>query len=75
MKEIALLTTSERRVLMAFRKSLITPGQMLCFYGPTLKQNKNALEQLTERDFLIKERFEGGYSLTRAGFVAMKTCD
>jgi hypothetical protein len=54
---------------------MITPGQMLCFYGPSLKQNKTALQQLTDKEFLIKERFKGGYSLTRDGFDAMRTCD
>jgi hypothetical protein len=50
------------------------PGQMLCFYGPTLKKHRPALKQLTEKELLVKEQFEGGYSLTRSGFAAMKDC-
>ena len=48
---------------------------MLCFYGPSLKQNKTALQQLTNKELLVKEKFKGGYSLTPDGFNAMKTCD
>ena len=49
----------------------MTPGQMLCFDGPKLKQNRAALQQLTDKEFLVEEQFKGGYSLTKAGFVAM----
>lgn len=69
--ESTLLTTSEQRVMRAFRQFLITPGQMLCFYGPSLKQHQAALSQLTEKQFLIKEQFKGAYSLTHAGYAAM----
>lgn len=67
-----MLTTSEQRVLQTFRKFLITPGQMLCFCGPTLKKHRSALKQLTDKEMLVKEQFEGGYSLTASGFAAMK---
>ena len=66
-----MLSTSEQRVLRTFRRYLITPGQMLCFYGPNLKQNKNALQQLTDKELLVKEKFKGAYSLTHRGFEAM----
>jgi len=49
------------------------PGQMLCFYGPNLKRYQSALRQLTEKKFLEKEEFNGGYSLTQAGYAAMKS--
>lgn len=75
MWERILLSTSEQRVLRTFRRFLMTPGQMLCFYGPNLQQNKSTLELLTEKDLLVKERFKGGYSLTRAGFAAMNDCE
>jgi hypothetical protein len=52
----------------------MTPGKMLCFYGPDLERNKATLELLTDKDFLVKERFKGAYSLTQAGFAAMKDC-
>ncbi len=70
-----MLTKSEQRVLRTFRNFLVTPGQMLCFHGPELKKYRTALNELTEKEFLVKEQFRGGYSLTRAGFHAMKTCD
>jgi hypothetical protein len=69
-----MLTSSERSVLCVFRQYLITPGQMLCFDGPEFKKHKTALRILTEKGFLVKERFDGGYSLTHAGFTAMKAC-
>ena len=69
------LTKSEQRVMRTYRKFMMTPGQMLCFYGPDLKQNETALANLTNRDLLIKERFKGGYSLTNEGYDAMKGCE
>jgi len=48
---------------------------MLCFYGPNLAKYKAALQQLTEKELLVKEQFKGGYSLTYAGFAAMKDCE
>jgi len=45
---------------------------MLCFEGANLKRFRSALQQLTTKNFLIKEQFKGGYSLTAAGFAAMK---
>jgi hypothetical protein len=53
----------------------MNPGQMLCFSGPNLKQNKATLALLTDKELLVKEEFKGGYSLTRNGFAAMKDCD
>ena len=68
------MTPSEKTVLGAFQKYLVTPGKMLCFFGPDLERHKPALLRLTEKDLLIKEQFKGAYSLTHAGFAAMKTC-
>ena len=65
---------SERSVLRKFRQFLMTPGQMLCFYGPDLQKHKEALRNLTEADLLVREQFDGAYSLTPAGFEAMKSC-
>ena len=75
MRKKTLLSTSEQRVLHTFRRFLMTPGQMLCFYGPNLDQNKATLERLADKDLLIKEKFKGGYSLTSAGYAAMNDCD
>ena len=72
--EFVLLTKPEQNALRAFHKFLVTPGEMLCFFGPDLDRHKAALQKLTEKEFLVKERFKGGYSLTEAGFVAMKEC-
>ena len=65
----------EESVLAVFRKFLVTPGEMLCFYGPDLKKYKVALQQLTDKGMLVKESFNGGYSLTQAGYAAMKECE
>ncbi|MEE2707472.1 MAG: hypothetical protein VX988_10495 [Planctomycetota bacterium] len=48
---------------------------MLCFHGPNLKTLQTALRQLAEKELLVKEKFKGGYSLTAAGFAAMKDCE
>ena len=69
------LNTSEQRVLRTFRRFRMSPGQMLCFSGPNLKQDKATLELLTDKDLLVKEKFQGGYSLTQAGFAAMNDCE
>ena len=71
MRKRILLSTSEQHVLRTFRRFLITPGQILCFGGPNLKQDKATLELLTDKELLVKEKFKGGYSLTQAGFAAM----
>ena len=70
-----MLSTSEQRVLNTFRRFLMNPGQMLCFSGPNLKQNKATLELLTDKELLIREDFQGGYSLTQVGFAIMNECD
>ena len=75
MREKTLLSTSEQRVLRTFRRFLVTPGQMLCFSGPNLEQDKATLELMTGKELLVKEKFKGGYSLTRAGFAAMNDCE
>ena len=70
-----MLSTSEQRVLRTFRRYLMSPSQMLCFSGPNLKQNKATLELLTDKELLVKENFNGGYSLTQTGFAAMNDCE
>ena len=70
-----MLSTSEQRVLRTFRRFLMKPGQMLCFSGPNLKQNKATLALLTDKELLVKEKFKGGYSLTQTGFTAMQHCE
>jgi hypothetical protein len=70
-----LLSKSEQRVLRTFRQFLMTSGQMLCFSGPNLEQDEAALDLLTQKKLLVKERFRGGYSLTPAGFESMNDCE
>jgi len=50
------------------------PGQMLCFSGPNLKQDKATLDLLTDKELVVEEQFKGGYTLTQAGFAAMNDC-
>ena len=69
------MSKSEQHVLRTFRQFLVTPGQMLCFYGPDLKKHGSALQTMTDKKWLIKETFLGGYSLTNAGFAAMHECE
>ena len=69
-----MFSASEQRVLRRFRQFLMTPGQMLCFSGPELKQYKNTLDALIDKEVLIKEKTKGGYSLTHSGFAAMNSC-
>lgn len=70
-----MLSPSEKAVLRTFQQYLITPGKMLCFFGPNLEKHDAALQQLTEKDLLVKEQFKGAYSMTQAGFEAMKACE
>ena len=70
-----MLSPKERSVFAIFRQYLATPGHMICLDAATVQKYKVALRGLVERRFLLKERFEGGYSLTQAGFTAMTACD
>lgn len=66
-----MLTTAERRVLDTYQEYLITPGQMLCFTGPNYERDRATLELMSDKQLLTRESFDGGYSLTKAGFAAM----
>jgi hypothetical protein len=61
----------EQSALVVFRKYLIEAGQMLCFHGPLLDENRDSLQRLTEQGLLSKDKFKGGYTLTKAGFAVM----
>ena len=67
-----MLSTREQTVLQTYRKYMIRPGQMLCFSGQDLERHKATLEKMSKSELLVKESFKGGYSLTAAGFSAMK---
>ncbi len=75
MRERILLSTSEQRVLRTFQRFLMTPGKMLCFFGPNLERDKTTLETLTDKELLVGENVKGAYSLTQTGFAAMNDCE
>jgi hypothetical protein len=66
------MSPAEQSLLAVFRMFQVTPGRMLCFFGPELEKHDRSLTALTQRGWLTEERFHGGYSLTEAGFAAMK---
>ncbi|QDU58152.1 hypothetical protein [Aeoliella mucimassa] len=63
---------TEECVLTVFRQFYMTPDKMLCFYGQDLEDKTMALQSLVDRQFLVREKFKGGYSLTEAGYHHMK---
>lgn len=67
-----MLSASETLVLQAFHEYQMTPNKMLCFYGPDLEGKSAALDSLVDKDLLNREKFKGAYSLTRAGYAAMR---
>ncbi|RCS43902.1 hypothetical protein DTL42_18080 [Bremerella cremea] len=67
-----MLSISEVSVLRTFRKFYMEPGEMLCFNGVDLATKTPALDSLVNKDFLIREKFNGAFSLTRAGYVKMR---
>jgi hypothetical protein len=71
----SMLSEEEHSVLSLFRKYLMSPGKMLCLSGKDLEANTEPLDQLTSKGLLVNERFPGGYSLTEAGYAAMKDGD
>lgn len=68
------MSDAEKSVLEVFRRYLLAPGKMLCFYGQDLEKLREPLAQLTEKQLLVAESFRGAYSLTEAGFSAMQDC-
>ena len=75
MSEKKALSAAEQAALRTFRMYLVTPGKMLCFFGPNLEKHEAALDKLTRKDLLRKDNFKGAWSLTDAGYQAMKTCE
>ena len=67
-----MLSASELAVLDVFRSYLVGAGQMLCFHTPQLEKHAVTLRRMVEKDLVAAERFAGGYSLTTAGFHAMR---
>jgi hypothetical protein len=67
-----MLSTAEQAVLSVFEKFMVSPGEMLCFHGPMELEHGASLRRLIEQKLLVKEQFKDGYSLTDAGYVAMR---
>jgi hypothetical protein len=67
-----MLKLADQNVLEVFRRYLVVPGEMLCFHGKWLDDHRESLRHLTARRLITKEEFKGGYSLTDAGFAAIK---
>jgi hypothetical protein len=66
------LSPTELGVLEIFRRFRMSPGQMLCFSRSDVEAFHMPLAQLANNGLLVAEKFHGGYSLTPAGYAAMK---
>jgi hypothetical protein len=66
------LSSTELSVLEVFRRFRMGPGQMLCFSRADVEALHAPLKELANNGLLVAEEFNGGYSLTPAGFNAMK---
>ena len=73
--EIMKLDQSEEKVLLIFRRYLMTPGQMLCLSGNDTHTLQDSLDRMTSNGLLISETREGGYSLTESGFEMMNALE
>jgi predicted transcriptional regulator len=71
-QETILLSTSEQAVLDVFREFRVSTGEMLCFQTLIIDKHRASLKQMIEKGLLVKENHKGSYSLTDAGFAAMK---
>lgn len=68
-----MLSSNEITVLKSFRKFYMEPGEMLCFNGVDLVAKTPALDSLVGKRLLVRERFVGGFSLTRNGYAEMRS--
>lgn len=66
------LAADEQAVLDVFQAYMVSSGEMLCFHGPLREVHADPLQRLIEQKLLVKERFKDGYSLTDAGYAAMR---
>lgn len=71
-QEKILLSSSEQAVMEVFREFRVAPGEMLCFQNLILAKHRSSLRQMIDKGLLVEEAPKGSYSLTQAGFVAMK---
>jgi hypothetical protein len=70
-----MLSLADQIVLDVFRRYLVTSGEMLCFHGKWLEEHGASLRRLTAIKLITKEDFQGGYSLTDAGYAAVQNTD
>ncbi|TWT33884.1 hypothetical protein KOR34_37200 [Posidoniimonas corsicana] len=70
-----LLPKPQRSVLRTFHQYLMEPREMLCFWGAGWDKHHLALEELVEKELLVREKRPGAYSLTKAGFEMMRECE
>lgn len=68
-----MLSQAEQRVMKTFRMFYMESGEMLCFNGIDLVTKTPALDSLVRKRFLIREKFAGAFSLTRAGYSEMRS--
>ena len=66
------LSPAEQSVLSIFRSYLMLPEKMLCLAAADTETFKLPLTRLVSAGLLIAEKYQGGYSLTDAGFAAMQ---
>ena len=73
------MTANECAVLVFFRQYLIQPDEMLCFNAGDLKlppdRFQATMHSLMQRGFVIKERPQQAYSLTKQGYWASLSID
>ena len=67
------LSAGERSVLSLFRNFRMSPGRMLCLCKPDTERFSRSLISLIERQLLQAERYTGGYSLTPAGYLEIRS--
>ncbi len=66
------LSPAELAVLDVYRKFRMGSGQMLCFSTADIEAFRVPLAELANNGLLVAEKFQGGYSLTQAGYAAMR---
>lgn len=70
-----MLSLNDQLALDVFRRYLVTPGEILCFHGQWLEEHGESLRHLTSIKLIIKEHFNGSYSLTDAGYTLIHNTD
>jgi len=66
------MANSEDKVLAIFRLYDVTPYQMLCLDRTARTELKGPIDRLVKKGFLVRERRQDAYHLTRAGYAAVR---